>query len=198
MSGKSHGCSKSLMLAKAFIWTVAGALRPKRDCLRISCLDLLNSNSAPLSHATSNQSEASRRAAGRFAWMLWPAHSSKHERKYGLGIYALVSVCSWNTTGIMVWAWMLLSAYALGTRTGIWFEHGFSGQRMLLEHERNYGLGMDALVRMMLLEHEQAYWPSQYFVKVVSCRSARYTVRVSESRLPDESKFLHSAETQKC
>ena len=65
-------------------------------------------------------------------------------------------------------------------------------------HEWNYGLGMDALVSVMLFEHEQTYWPLQYFVKVVSCRSVRYTVRVSESRLPDESKFLHFAETQKC
>ena len=211
-----------------------------------------------------------------WAWMLWSAHSSKHERNYGLGTDALVSVCSWNTKGIMVWAWMLWSAYALvtrreiwfgrfghgcsgqliKTRTELWFGHGCSGQRMLLEHERNYGLGMDALVSVcscnakrnmvwavwawmpwsahsskhernyglgmdalvsvliktqtelwfgmdalvsvMLLEHEQTYWPSQYFVKVVSCRSARYTVRVSESRLRDASKFLHFAETQKC
>ena len=69
---------------------------------------------------------------------------------------------------------------------------------MLLEHQRNHGLGVDALVSVMLLEDEQTYWPSQYFVKVVSCRSAAYTVTVSESRLPDESKFLHFAETQKC
>ena len=125
-----------------------GALRPKRDCLR-----------------------------------------SEHERDYGLGMDALVSVCSWNTKGIMVyerkyglgmdalvsalikkrtelwfghgcsgrrtrqntneiivWAWMLWSAYALGTRRELWFGHGCSGQRMLLEHEGNYGLGMDALV----------------------------------------------------
>ena len=46
----------------------------------------------------------------------------------------------------MIWAWMLWSPYALGTRTELWFGHGCSGQRMLLEHERNYDLGMDALV----------------------------------------------------
>ena len=40
---------------------------------------------------------------------------------------ALVSVCS-------------------GTRTLLWFGHGCSVDRMLLEHERNYGLGMDTLV----------------------------------------------------
>ena len=56
------------------------------------------------------------------------------EENHGLGMDALVSVCSGNTNGIMVWVWML------------WFGHGCSGQRMLLEHERNYGLGMDALV----------------------------------------------------
>ena len=50
----------------------------------------------------------------------------QHERKYGLGMDALVTVCSSNTNGtigIMVWAWMLWSPYALGTRTELWFEH---------------------------------------------------------------------------
>ena len=70
----------------------------------------------------------------------------EHERYYGLGMDALVSVCSWNTNVIMVWAWMLWSAYALGTRTLLWFAHGCFGQRMLSEHEPYYGLGMDALV----------------------------------------------------
>ena len=70
----------------------------------------------------------------------------EHEQDCGLGMDALVSVCSWNTNKIVVWAWMLWSAYALGTRTRLWFGHGCSGQRMLLEHERDSGLGMDALV----------------------------------------------------
>ena len=69
----------------------------------------------------------------------------EHERNYGLGMDALDTVCSWNTDGIMVWAWMLWILYALGTRTELWFGHGCSGYCMLLEHERNYGLGMDAL-----------------------------------------------------
>ena len=43
----------------------------------------------------------------------------EHERYYRLGMDALVTVRSWNTTVIMVWACMLL------------------------EHERYYGLGMD-------------------------------------------------------
>ena len=70
----------------------------------------------------------------------------KHERNYGLGMHAAVSVCTWNTNGIMVWAWMLWSSDALGTRAESWFVHGCCGERMLLEHERNYGLGMDAAV----------------------------------------------------
>ena len=36
-----------------------------------------------------------------------------HERNYGLGMDALVSVCSWSANGFMVWAWMLRLAYAL-------------------------------------------------------------------------------------
>ena len=99
------------------------------------------------------------------AWMLWSPYALgtrtevwfghgcsgqrmlfEHERDYGFGMDALVIVCSGNTNGIMVWAWMLWSSYALGTRTGLWFGHGCSGQRMLWEHERDYGLGMDALV----------------------------------------------------
>ena len=39
------------------------------------------------------------------------------------------------------WAWMLWSSYALGTRAELWFGRGCCGERMLLEHERNYGLG---------------------------------------------------------
>ena len=45
----------------------------------------------------------------------------EHERNYGLGMDALVTVFSWNTSGIMVWAWMLQSPYSLGTRTELWF-----------------------------------------------------------------------------
>ena len=47
---------------------------------------------------------------------------SKHERYYGLGMDALVTVCSRNRNVIMVWACMLS------------------------KHERYYGLGMDVLV----------------------------------------------------
>ena len=70
----------------------------------------------------------------------------EHKREYGLGMDALVTVCSWNTNEIMLWAWMLWSPYALGTRTRLCFGHGCAGHRMLLEHERYYDLGMDALV----------------------------------------------------
>ena len=67
------------------------------------------------------------------------------QERYGLAMNALESVCSCNRN-VMVWAWMLWSSYALGTRTLLWLGHGCSGHRMLLEHERYYGLGMDALV----------------------------------------------------
>ena len=48
------------------------------------------------------------------------------EHYCGLGMNALVIVCSGNTTVIMV-------------------GHGCSGDRMLWEHDRYYGSGMDAL-----------------------------------------------------
>ena len=96
-----------------------------------------------------------------WAWILWSSYAlgtrtllwfghgcsghrmlAEHERYYGLGMGALVIVCSWNTNVIMVWAWMLWSSYALGTRTLLWFGHGCSGHRMLSEHERYDGHGM--------------------------------------------------------
>ena len=70
----------------------------------------------------------------------------EHKRYYGLGMDATVTVCSWNTNVIVVWAWVLQCRYALGTRTLLWFGHGCSSDRMLLEHERYYGLGMGATV----------------------------------------------------
>ena len=66
-------------------------------------------------------------------------------QNYGLGINALVIECSWNTNGIMVRAWMLWASSTIGTRTELWLGHKCSGHRVLLEHERNYDLGMDAL-----------------------------------------------------
>ena len=44
----------------------------------------------------------------------------EHEPNNGLDMDALVSVCFWNTSGIMVWAWMLWLAYAPGTRTKLY------------------------------------------------------------------------------
>ena len=107
------------------------------------------------------------------AWMLWSAYALgtrtllrfghgcfgqrmrwERECHCGLGMDALVSVCSRNTNVILVWAWMLWSVYAFGTRTELWFGHGCFGQRMLSAHEQRMlwerechcGLGMDALV----------------------------------------------------
>ena len=69
-----------------------------------------------------------------------------HERYYGLGMDALVTVCSWTTNVIMVWAWMHWSQCARGPRTSLWFGHGCTGHRVLVDQKRHYGLGMDALV----------------------------------------------------
>ena len=41
----------------------------------------------------------------------------EQERNWDLGMDALVTVCSWNKSGILVRAWMLWSAYAPGTGT---------------------------------------------------------------------------------
>ena len=86
----------------------------------------------------------------------------------------------------MVWAWMLWSPYALGTRTRLCFGHGCSGHRMLLEHERDYALGMDlwspyalgtrarlwfghgCAGHRMLLEHER-YYDSGMDALVIVC-----------------------------
>ena len=58
---------------------------------------------------------------------------------------------------IMVWAWMLGSAGALGTRK-LWFGHGCTGDRMLSECERNCRLGMDApVIAHTQIKHERHY-----------------------------------------
>ena len=81
----------------------------------------------------------------------------EHERNYGLGMDALVTICSGKAHGITVWAWMLWRPSFLRTRalSLFWhgclrtkgrFGHGCTVRRMFLEHARNYGLGMDARV----------------------------------------------------
>ena len=90
----------------------------------------------------------------------WPCSGHRmlleRERNSGWGMDAVVTACSYNRNGIMVWACMLWSPsalgtrtefcfghgcsghppYALGTRTELWLGHGCSGHPMLLEHER--------------------------------------------------------------
>ena len=80
----------------------------------------------------------------------------EQERYYGLGMGALVIGCSWNTNIFMVWARMLWSSDALGTRTLLYvyiytymfigFGHGYTGDRTSWEQAGYCGLGMDALV----------------------------------------------------
>ena len=81
------------------------------------------------------------------AWMLWQPYALgtrtelclwhgcsgnrtllEHARNYDFDVAALLTVCSWNTRGILILAWMLWYCYT----------H--------LEHERNYAFGVDALV----------------------------------------------------
>ena len=61
-----------------------------------------------------------------WAWMLSSSSALEHDRYYGFGMDALVTVCSWNMNVILVWTWMLSTSSAL-------------------EHKHSYGLGMDAL-----------------------------------------------------
>ena len=70
----------------------------------------------------------------------------EHEREYALDMDALVTVSSRNTNGIMLGTWMFWSPKALRIQTEFCFGHGCSGPCRLLEHERNYASGMDALV----------------------------------------------------
>ena len=106
-----------------------------------------------------------------------------------------MTVCSWNTNAVMVWAWRLPRPYALGTRTLLWFGHGCSSDRMLLEHERHNGLGMDALIiqrtrtrtslwfghgccsARMLLEHER-YYGLGMGATVIVCSSNTHVLMV--------------------
>ena len=84
------------------------------------------------------------------------ALGSFHSSASNVAPYALQT-----RTKFLVGAWMLWSPYAfgtrmklwsghgcsgqdaLGTRTKLWFGHGCSGDRMILEHQGNFGLGME-------------------------------------------------------
>ena len=51
----------------------------------------------------------------------------EHERKYGLGMDALVSVCSWNTNGIMVLGVAAVVTVRSWKTRGLWFGLGYGG-----------------------------------------------------------------------
>ena len=79
----------------------------------------------------------------------WLSSSSalENDRHYGSGMGALVDVCSWNANVIMVWTWMLLSSMHSNTNViMVWTWMLLSSSA--LEHERYYGLDIDALVRV--------------------------------------------------
>ena len=63
--------------------------------------------------------------------------------------------------------------YSPGTRTELWFGHGCSSHGILLEHERNYGLGMDALVTVLVETNGIMVW--------TGCSSHRILLKRTES-----------------
>ena len=67
----------------------------------------------------------------------------EHERYYGLGMDALVTVCSRNTSVRMQWQNSMLSKHERCYGMGM---DALVCNHMLSEHERYYGLGMDAAV----------------------------------------------------
>ena len=108
----------------------------------------------------------------------------EHERNYGLGMDAPVTVFSWNTfgerasvllwkptelslghgcsshcillntNGMMVWAWMLESPCSLGTRTESWLGHGCSSHCILLKRTELW-FGHGCSSHRILLDHER-------------------------------------------
>ena len=118
---------------------IIGAL-PVNSILGSTISDAKHAISFPQATSHSLSWTTSAKCAGWLPTLVWgmaalvTVCSCEHERYHGLGMAALVTVCSWNTNVIMLWAWMLWSPYALGTRTLSWFGHGCSGHRMLLEH----------------------------------------------------------------
>ena len=62
---------------------------------------------------------------------------SKHDRYHGLGMDALVTVCSRNTNAILVSAWMHWQPLTLETQTLLWFGHGCTGRSMMVS-ENNH------------------------------------------------------------
>ena len=112
----------------------------------------------------------------------------EQKRYYGL------TVCSGNTNVISVWAWVLWSPRAFGTRTFSWFGHGCSGQRMLLEHTNaimvwawvlqcRYALGTRTLLWFghgcssdrMLLEHDR-YYGLGMDALIIECSATRMSL----------------------
>ena len=71
------------------------------------------------------------------------------ERYYDLGMAVLVTVCCWKRSAIIACEWTLWWPHALGKQTLSWLGHCCFGDCMLLEYERSYGLGMDALVTIL-------------------------------------------------
>ena len=100
------------------------------------------------------------------------AHALGTRSEVCLGLGALVTVCSWNTNGIMLRAWMPWSPYALGARTDPCPTHGCSGRRMFLENARDLCFGHGCSGNRMSLKHERNHVASVARNPCVRCQAA--------------------------
>ena len=83
-----------------------------------------------------------------WSWMLWSpyAHGTRTKLWFWHGRSGDRMLLDLGTGTKLWFVHDVLATFAFGTRMKFWFGQGCSGHRMLTEHERNYGLGMDALV----------------------------------------------------
>ena len=71
-------------------------------------------------------------------WMLWSSYAFGTRTLFGM-VWACMlgsAICSWNTNGIMVWAWIFWLAQSFKDDMGYGLAHRCSGHRMVVEHER--------------------------------------------------------------
>ena len=101
-----------------------------------------------------------------WAWMPGPSSALEHERCYGFGMHALVTVCSWN-------------------HKGLWFRHGCRRDSMLLEHELHCGLGADAVeINKRMLKRIHVYSPQVYHASESSSVCMRSKQCTSQKKNP--------------
>ena len=139
-SFRSEGLAEADSLKASGFWR-------KRVCPGPHGSDLQRGNPVNASNATKPETQlGTNRYYGLGVDALVTVCSGNTNSIFGLCMDALVIGCTRNTNVIMVWAGMLWRPYALGTPTSLCCAHGCSGYRMRWKHERYNGLGMDAVV----------------------------------------------------